>query len=52
MIQSYDQAPKKAVKERIYQSHNFANVGFIESLTYANKEICRESGKNYSIKEK
>jgi MMP 1-O-methyltransferase len=28
---------KKVVKENIYKSHNFANVGFIGSLTYARK---------------
>ena len=29
--------PRKVVRERIYNSHNFANVGFIGSLTYARK---------------
>lgn len=29
--------PKRVVKDKIYKSHGFANVGFIDSLTYARK---------------
>ncbi len=29
--------PKRVVKDKIYNSHNFTNVGFIDSLTYAQK---------------
>ena len=29
--------PKRVVKDKIYKSHDFANVGFIDSLTYAQK---------------
>ncbi len=29
--------PKRVAKDKIYNSHNFANVGFIGSLTYARK---------------
>jgi len=29
--------PKRVVKEKIYNSHDFANAGFIDSLTYAQK---------------
>jgi predicted O-methyltransferase YrrM len=31
--------PERVVKEKIYKSHNFIKVGFIDSITYARKVI-------------